>query len=227
MHNKINLFIAGAPSSFIDRNGLYIFLQHIIIDVSSCTTDFDSSGSGFGNSGEFVPSLHPTMSGSGLPSSSGSGSGLPISGSGSGLPSSSGSGLPISGSGSGLPSSSGSGLSISGSGSGLPSSSGSGLPISGSGSGLPVSSGSGGCGSGSGSAESGSTIDPCSLSGSGSGNGKIFTKSALLEASIEDGGIKCSDAGQYECTAGLDKQLVTVSIDINITIMGELYCSCT
>lgn len=174
---------------------------------SSLITDIDSSASGSGGSlqysGEFVPPLCPPTSGSGD--------------SGSGLPSSSGSGGPPSSSetgGSSLPNSSQSGDSA------LPSTSGSGGLLNPSESGendggfSPVSGSSGDMSS--------SASGDGSASGCVSGSGVVFTKAALLEADLQkDGGIECSDAGQYECVAGLYTELDIISLDINITVTGE------
>ena len=45
---------------------------------------------------------------------------------------------------------------------------------------------------------------------------------ALLQVSVQEGGIQCSDAGQYECVVGLNPEAGTVrSISVNITIIGE------
>ena len=75
-----------------------------------------------------------------------------------------------------------------------------------------------GSGSGSGSASGGGA----SGSGSASGDGVLFTVLALLQVSVEEGGIQCSDAGQYECVAGLNPEAGAVrTIRVNITVIGE------
>ena len=66
--------------------------------------------------------------------------------------------------------------------------------------------------------------DDGSASGSrsASGDGVLFTVLALLQVSVEEGGIQCSDAGQYECVAGLNPEAGAVrTISINITVIGE------
>ena len=70
-----------------------------------------------------------------------------------------------------------------------------------------------------------------SASGSASGSGSSYYSggsasgqhevSAFLQVSDQDGGIQCSDAGQYECVAGVDTR--TESISINVTVTGGVH----
>lgn len=64
------------------------------------------------------------------------------------------------------------------------------------------------------------TTSGSSGSGSGSGNDMPFMVSVHLRVTDEDGGIQCSDAGQYECAIGLNMPQVE-TIGIKITIRGE------
>ena len=59
-------------------------------------------------------------------------------------------------------------------------------------------------------------------SGSGSGNDMSFMVSVQLQVADEDGGIQCSDAGQYECAVGFNMPQVE-TITIQITIRGEFF----
>ena len=72
-----------------------------------------------------------------------------------------------------------------------------------------------------GTAEDEGVSDSGSASGA-SGDGELFTVLALLQVSAEEGGIQCSDAGQYECVAGLNPEAGAVrTISANITVIGE------
>ena len=57
-------------------------------------------------------------------------------------------------------------------------------------------------------------------SGSGSGNDMSFIVSVQLQVADNNGGIQCSDAGQYECVVGFNMPQVE-AIGIKITIRGE------
>ena len=93
---------------------------------------------------------------------------------------------------------------------------------------------SGGSTSGSGSASdsgSGSISGSGSTSGvvnaSGDGSGDIieqYTASALLQVSAEDGGIQCSDIGQYECIAGILSPQAggIINVTVSVAIAGKL-----
>ena len=65
-----------------------------------------------------------------------------------------------------------------------------------------------------------SDVQPVGSGGSGSGTDELVTVSVLLDVTDEDGGIQCSDAGQYECIAGFNEPQIE-AIGINITIEGE------
>jgi hypothetical protein len=62
-------------------------------------------------------------------------------------------------------------------------------------------------------------------SGDGSGVTTVeqYTASALLRVSAEDGGIQCSDVGQYECIAGTRHQPGDiVNVTVSVAIEGKL-----
>ena len=86
---------------------------------------------------------------------------------------------------------------------------------------------SGGSASGSGGvSDSGSASGVASAAGDGSTSGEVteqYTASALLRVSAEDGGIQCSDVGQYECIAGSSPQAGgIINITVSVAIAGKL-----
>ena len=82
---------------------------------------------------------------------------------------------------------------------------------------------SGGSASGNGSAISDSGSSNGSASGVESGDEQYNIVSALLQVNAEDGGIQCSDAGQYECIAGVSTlQAGTISVNVSVAVAGKL-----
>lgn len=82
--------------------------------------------------------------------------------------------------------------------------------------------------SGNDSAVSGSGNYSGSASGdeSGSTSDEPYTVSVLLQVRAEDGGLQCSDAGQYECIAGVTSPGLqagsTISVNISVATAGKL-----
>lgn len=75
-----------------------------------------------------------------------------------------------------------------------------------------------------GSSRSGNSRTSISSGSTASGDGSTdvdYTVTALLQSSMEDGGINCSDAGQYECSAGVHPKESSISISVTVTITGE------
>ena len=91
------------------------------------------------------------------------------------------------------------------------------------GEGSTSTSGNGSTLSGSGSGSGGSGVN-ASGDGSSDHNSIQYTVSALLQVSAEDGGIQCSDVGQYECVAGIGHQAGdtdTVNVTVSVAIAGR------
>lgn len=77
--------------------------------------------------------------------------------------------------------------------------------------------------SGSGSGSGGSGVN-ASGDGSSDHDSIQYTVSALLQVSAEDGGIQCSDVGQYECVAGIGHQAGdtgTVNVTVSVAVAGR------